>query len=124
MLARMSSPVRVLGGTRMLKTSLRTSVVSFLGVLLIAPVLAHATPTAIEIPCSQYSDPRIQSMSDDGMLSTSELGLASGRYALPDDPAPTQLVVMFHGNGYDSCTWRNHLRQAAARGAIAVAMDY
>jgi hypothetical protein len=31
---------------------------------------------------------------------------------------------MFHGHGNDSCSWRNHLREVAAKGAIAVAMDY
>ena len=106
------------------KSSLRAAVMSFLGVLLIAPALAHATPTAIEIPCSQHSDSRLQAMSDEGILSTSELGLASGRYALPATDTPTQLVVMFHGHGNDSCSWRNHLRQAAEHGAIALAMDY
>jgi len=98
--------------------------VSFLGIVLIAPALARANPTPIEIPCSQHSDTRLQSMSDDGIFSTSALGLASGRYALPQKKNPTQLVVMFHGHGNDSCSWRNHLRQAAAHGAIAVAMDY
>jgi pimeloyl-ACP methyl ester carboxylesterase len=63
-------------------------------------------------------------MTDDGIQSTSLLGLASGRYALPQETGPTKLVVMFHGHGNDSCSWRNHLRQAAAKGAIAVAMDF
>jgi dipeptidyl aminopeptidase/acylaminoacyl peptidase len=63
-------------------------------------------------------------MSDAGVAPTSALGLASGRYALPATGTPTQLVVMFHGNHNDSCSWRNHLRQAASRGAIAIAMDY
>jgi acetyl esterase/lipase len=71
-------------------------------------------------------------MSDDGIGYTSSLGLVSavtsqiieGRHALPDTAAPTQLVVMFHGHGNDSCSWRNHLRDAAARGAVAVAIDY
>jgi dipeptidyl aminopeptidase/acylaminoacyl peptidase len=63
-------------------------------------------------------------MNDTGISSTSELGLASGRYALPDSETPTQLVIMFHGHGNDSCSWRRHLQQAAERGAIAVAMDY
>lgn len=86
---------------------------------------ADATPfDALEVPCAQQADPRLLAMSDSGIQSTSELGLASGRYALPDTTAPTQLVVMFHGHGNDSCSWRNHLRQATAKGAIAVAMDY
>lgn len=77
-----------------------------------------------EIPCSERSDPAVQAMSDEGIGLTSELGLPPGRYALPDDPNPTQLVVMFHGHANDSCSWRNHLRAAAARGAVAVAMNY
>lgn len=63
-------------------------------------------------------------MSDKGILSTSRLGLASGRYTLPRGGRPATLVVMFHGHGNDSCSWRNHLRKAAAKGAVAVAMDY
>jgi dipeptidyl aminopeptidase/acylaminoacyl peptidase len=63
-------------------------------------------------------------MGDDGIQLASELGLPPGRYALPDTATPTQLVVMFHGHQNDSCSWRNHLREVAARGAIAVAMDY
>ena len=103
--------------------SLLRIVFTFLVGLLAIPAFAHAS-VAIEIPCSQHSDPRLQQMSDNGIGSTSALGLASGRYALPNDPSPTALVVMFHGHGNDSCSWRNHLRQAAAHGAIAVAMDY
>ncbi|MGH8453711.1 MAG: alpha/beta hydrolase family protein [Nevskiales bacterium] len=63
-------------------------------------------------------------MNDDGISLTSSLGLAAGRYALPAAAAPTQLVVMFHGNHNDSCAWRRHLQQVAALGAIGVAMDY
>ena len=63
-------------------------------------------------------------MSNAGIGLSSSLGLASGRYALPATGAPTQLVVMFHGHGNDSCSWRHHLRKATARGAVAVAMDY
>ena len=80
--------------------------------------------SAAEVPCAQHSDPRLTSMSDAGIGLTSSLGLASGRYALPTQSAPTQLVVMFHGHGNDTCSWRSHLQQAAAHGAIAVAMDY
>ena len=77
-----------------------------------------------EISCELRSDARVKAMSDEGIGQTSALGLAAGRYALPASDAPTQLVVMFHGHGNDSCSWRNHLRQAAARGAVAIAMDY
>jgi dipeptidyl aminopeptidase/acylaminoacyl peptidase len=63
-------------------------------------------------------------MSNDGIQLTSSLGLPPGRYALPATANPTQLVVMFHGHQNDSCSWRNHLREAAAKGAVAVAMDY
>ncbi|MGH8530067.1 MAG: alpha/beta hydrolase family protein [Nevskiales bacterium] len=80
--------------------------------------------SSAEIKCSRHSDVRLQDISDEGIRLTSALGLAAGRYALPATEDPTQLVVMFHGNHNDSCAWRNHLRQAAARGAVAVAMDY
>lgn len=86
--------------------------------------LASGRSASSEIPCSKYADPRLKLMTDAGILSASSLGLASGRYVLPASGAPTQLVVMFHGHGNDSCSWRNHLRQVAAKGAIAVAMDY
>ena len=79
---------------------------------------------APEIPCSQRSDPRLQEMNDIGIRLTSSVGLASGRFALPDNPAPTQLVVFFHGHGNDSCSFRRHLQKITARGAVAVAMDY
>jgi hypothetical protein len=91
--------------------------------LLAAFVLA-ASAAALEVPCAQHSDSRLAAMSDSGIGTTSSLGLADGRYALPEAATPTQLVVMFHGHGNDTCSWRNHLRDAAARGAIAVALDY
>ena len=79
---------------------------------------------ATEIPCSQRSDPRVAGMSDAGIGLTSELGLASGRYALPDTDQPANLVIFFHGHQNDSCSWRDHMREVAARGGIAVAMNY
>ena len=85
-----------------------------------APVVAVAQ----EIPCSDRADPRLAAMSDAGIGLTSGLGLPAGRYALPATAQPTQLVVYFHGHQNDSCSWRNHLREAAARGAVAVAMNY
>ncbi len=78
----------------------------------------------IEVPCAQHADPRLDVMSDDRIGLASTLGLASGRYILPAAAAPTQLVVFFHGNHNDSCSFRNHLRKVADRGAVAVAMDY
>lgn len=77
-----------------------------------------------ETNCQATGDVRLASMSDEGIRYASELGLAAGRYALPQAPEPTQMVVMFHGNHNDSCSWRNHLRAAAERGAVAIAMDY
>lgn len=77
-----------------------------------------------EIPCSERSDERILAMSDEGIGLTSALGLPPGRYALPETATPTQLVVFFHGHANDSCSWRNHLRSVAERGAVAVAMNY
>ena len=79
---------------------------------------------ALEIPCDQQADARLQEMSDTGIGLASLLGLPSGRYALPAGSAPTQLVVMFHGHGNDSCSWRRHLQNVATKGAVAVAMDY
>ncbi len=79
---------------------------------------------AIEIPCAQHSDPRLALMSDAGIGLASLKGLASGRYALPATATPTHLVVMFHGHGNDSCSWRRHLQTVAAKGAVAIAMDY
>ena len=87
-------------------------------------LLLPRAASAAEILCSQHSDPRLASMTDDGIGLTSSLGLASGRYAMPAAAAPTQLVVLFHGHGNDSCAWRRHLQQVAAHGAIGVAMDY
>ncbi|MCA1839009.1 MAG: alpha/beta hydrolase family protein [Actinomycetota bacterium] len=98
------------------------SVLCLLGASVFIPGLASATGP--EVPCSQHSDPRLAQMTDDGTGLTSSLGLTSGRYALPATLNPTKLVVMFHGHGNDSCSWRNHLQQAAERGAVAVAMDY
>jgi hypothetical protein len=94
--------------------------------LLFAAALALGVrpAAALEVPCSQHTDSRLAAMGDQGIGFTSALGLADGRYALPATDAPTQLVVMFHGHLNDSCSWRNRLRDAAARGAIAVAIDY
>ena len=85
---------------------------------------SSATDKGVDTLCSASGDQRLAAMSDEGIAPTRPLGLAAGRYALPPAAAPTQLVVMFHGNHNDSCSWRNHLRQAAGRGAVAVAMDY
>lgn len=89
-----------------------------------APGEATARLAQPEIPCAQHSDSRLLEMSDQGIALTSSLGLASGRYALPAATAPTQLVVLFHGHGNDTCSWRRHLQTVAANGAVAVAMDY
>lgn len=94
-----------------------------LGAVGACPLPAASVPQP-ETPCSERSDPRLAEMSDAGIGLTSELGLPPGRYVLPGEPAPTQLVVFFHGHQNDSCSWRNHLRETAARGAIAVAMNY
>src|SRR5438477_7217821 len=83
-----------------------------------AAALVPRTAALAEVTCTDTS------MTNDGIGLTQSLGLASGRYALPATPTPTQLVVMFHGHGNDSCAWRRHLQQVAARGAVGVAMDY
>ncbi|MGH2758233.1 MAG: alpha/beta fold hydrolase, partial [Actinomycetota bacterium] len=62
-------------------------------------------------------------MSNEGVRLTQSLGLPSGKYALPHG-RPRQLVLLLHGYGNDSCSWRDHLRAVAARGAVAIAMDY
>lgn len=92
--------------------------------LAVAALILPGHAGAAEVPCSSHSDPRLASMTDTGIGLTSSLGLADGRYALPRQAAPTTLVVMFHGHGNDSCSWRRHLQNAAGRGAVAVAMDY
>ena len=104
--------------------SLRLSVQGVVLALAASALLFPRAALADEVPCSQHTDPRLASMTDDGIGFTSSLGLASGRYALPTAGAPTQLVVLFHGHGNDSCAWRRHLQQVAARGAVGVAMDY
>jgi pimeloyl-ACP methyl ester carboxylesterase len=83
---------------------------------------AHAVELSCAVP--PRADQRLNSMTDDGIGVTSALGLPDGRYSLPATATPTQLVVMFHGHGNDSCSWRKHLQDAAARGAVAFAMDY
>lgn len=93
---------------------------------LLLPGVASA---GTEIPCAGR-DGRQAGWSDEGIGMASSLGLPAGRYAPETLPAaPTALVVMFHGHGNDTCSWRNHLRQAAAftgngQSVIAVAMDY
>jgi pimeloyl-ACP methyl ester carboxylesterase len=77
----------------------------------------QADPMCTNVPAERR-------MSSAGVALTQTLGLASGKYALPATSRPTQLVVMMHGYGNDSCAWRNHLRQAAAHGAVGIAMDY
>lgn len=91
-----------------------------------ALLFAAAQAGAVELSCATppRSDQRLNAMTDDGIALTSALGLPDGRYALPETATPTQLVVMFHGHGNDSCSWRKHLQDAAARDAVAVAMDY
>src|SRR5215470_655015 len=92
------------------------------GALAIGAGRARADELSCSVP--PRSDQRLNAMPDDGIGLTSTLGLADGRFALPAIAAPTQLVVMFHGHGNDSCSWRKHLQDAASRGAIAFAMDY
>jgi dienelactone hydrolase len=102
----------------MLMTWLRSAVIAT------AALALAGSAVALEVPCSEHSDTRLAAMSDDGIGFTSALGLADGRYALPATGTPTQLVVMFHGHGNDSCSWRKHLQDAAARGAVTFAIDY
>jgi pimeloyl-ACP methyl ester carboxylesterase len=83
-----------------------------------------ARASQLEVPCSQHTDPRLASMTDTGITLASSVGLPPGRFALPATTTPTILVVMFHGHGNDSCSWRGHLQEVAARGAVGVAMDY
>lgn len=86
-----------------------------------------------DLACTYLETPQ----SDEGICLASTVGLASGRYALPAEcmpsgPScqakrrcrPTQMVIMMHGHHHNSCAWRNHLREAASHGAVAVAMDY
>jgi hypothetical protein len=91
-----------------------------------ALVFGASRAPALELSCAvpPRSDERLNAMTDDGIGATSALGLADGRYALPETATPAQLVVMFHGHGNDSCSWRKHLQDAVARGAVALAMDY
>lgn len=63
-------------------------------------------------------------MSNAGLGLTQKLGLVSGKYALPAARTPSRLVVLMHGYGNDSCSWRNHLRAVARHGAVGIAMDY
>jgi len=59
-------------------------------------------------------------MSDSGIGTTSSLGLADGAFMrCPEAAAPTQLVVMFHGHGNDTCSWRTTCA-TGGKGAIAV----
>lgn len=96
------------------------TVVAIIGLVSLAPGIASAA----EIPCAEHTNPQLSEMTDEGIGLTSPLGLPAGRYAVPATESPTQLVVMFHGHGNDSCSWRRHLQQVAAKGAVAVAMDY
>ena len=93
---------------------------------LVAGQCAVALPAVLplEKSCERYGDERIDAMGAQGIGLTSELNLPPGRYALPATDTPSQLVVMFHGHQNDSCSWRSHLREVAAQGAVAVAMDY
>jgi pimeloyl-ACP methyl ester carboxylesterase len=63
------------------------------------------------------------SASADSVMPTGALIGLSGRYALPAQ-TPTQLVVFGHGHQNSSASWVSHLREAANRGAVAVAPDY
>lgn len=94
--------------------------------VLVAAGLVSAPHAAAGFSCDSL--PPEWQMSDEGIAHTDEIhgaDLPAGRYALPDDPdSATQMVVMMHGYGNNSCSWRNHLRSVAVRGAIGVAMDY
>lgn len=92
-----------------------------LAVVLVATSLgtgtAQADPACRNVPAGRR-------MSDRGIGLTQRLGLASGKYALPPNRTPRQLVVLLHGYGNDACAWRNHLRAVAEHGAVGIAMDY
>lgn len=93
-------------------------------------VVVVCLAASLGLPSSAGADPACRNvaadrrMSDAGIGLTQRYGLPSGKFALPASDRPTQLVVMMHGYGNDSCSWRNHLRAAARRGAVAIAMDY
>jgi pimeloyl-ACP methyl ester carboxylesterase len=91
---------------------------------LVVAVLLASVPVAARADPACTNVPRDRRMSNTGIRLTQTLGLASGKYALPRSPRPKQMVVLLHGYGNDSCSWRNHLRQVAQHGAVAIAMDY
>lgn len=107
---------------------------SFAALAAVLIAVASSPAWGEDLACTYLDTPQ----SDDGICLASAAGLASGRYALPREcmPAgaacqarsrrcrPTQLVIMMHGHRHNSCSWRNHLREAASHGAVAVAMDY
>lgn len=95
----------------------RVFAVALVASVLVAGRPAHADPACTNVPSERR-------MSNRGLGLTQRLGLPSGKYALPATRTPTQLVVLLHGYGNDSCSWRNHLRAVAARGAVGIAMDY
>ncbi|MCA1833772.1 MAG: alpha/beta hydrolase [Actinobacteria bacterium] len=104
---------------------MKSRILSLLLVATVAVIPGLAKASQVEIPCDNHQDSRMDGWTDTGIGLTSSLGLPAGRYAPTEAPAaPTTLVVMFHGHGNDTCSWRRHLQQAADRGAIAVAMDY
>ena len=93
-----------------------------LAVLLVLPTLAVSSVAHADPACTNV--PRDRRMSNAGVSLTQKLGLPSGKYALPRSSTPSQLVVLLHGYGNDTCSWRNHLRAVARHGAVGVAMDY
>lgn len=52
-----------------------------------------------------------------------EAGAGTGSFVLPA-AAPTALVVFAHGYSHESPSWAQHMKDAAAHGAIAVTPDY
>lgn len=88
--------------------------------LCLALVVASAVPAAARkerFPCTDDTDGvHLLRIPVEGEV-------AKGRFALPARE-PTGLVVIGHGYGHTSRSWKHHMQVMAKHGLIAAAMDY
>jgi len=91
--------------------------------ILTAAMLASALSAVIPASADACTPPDADATPKTQDLAGFPGGL-NGHYALPASATPTQLVVYAHGYRNISDSWVCHLLDAAARGAVAVAMDY
>ncbi|HWC31756.1 MAG TPA: alpha/beta fold hydrolase [Actinomycetota bacterium] len=91
------------------------------------PLLATVLVVALALPAGAADEDTIRCTDPSDDVDRLEIvvegEVATGRFALPAHE-PTGLVVIGHGYGHTSRSWKHHMQTMAKHGLVAVTMDY